>query len=247
MTMTSQAGSQKTKHNHSCVPAPLSPIYQYLPMQRILTTETAEQTEKGTLSYEEVREKDHIFKYPYIGRGWFVIRCDGNSGRIHHFTSYPMRNKLVVNHFRTSNPPEKCHGEDIAGTYTQNEIVRKFGYQVTDIHPEDDALVKQSNDSLVRRNHIIITPTSPTTGAAAAGRVRPEIGPTRRQPLGGGSSSSGTAPVADMGLKHDTSSSAGDNDAGGGGGDSEDLYDWVRKGISRLSFVYLSQIELPRY
>lgn len=74
---------------------------------------------------ESVQGKEFVFPYPAIGPGFFVIRCVSNK-KTQIFVEDPWHQDLAIRHFKFRK--RICHEETGPKTYTNEEIVRKFGY-----------------------------------------------------------------------------------------------------------------------
>lgn len=48
---------------------------------------------------------------------------------MHRFETHPLKYKRAFYHFGEEKPKKKCHEVDVAGEYTDEEIVRRFGYR----------------------------------------------------------------------------------------------------------------------
>lgn len=57
--------------------------------------------------------------------------CNKAGGNSHRFQADPWKWTRAVNHFKQAIPRDKCHGQDLAGEYSDKEIMEKFGYRGT--------------------------------------------------------------------------------------------------------------------
>ncbi|KAL2019406.1 hypothetical protein VTK56DRAFT_9697 [Thermocarpiscus australiensis] len=89
-----------------------------------------------TISSTDVEGLDYIFRYPRFGPGHFVIRCDADaetSSVVYRFEGLaPLSRNRAIKHFSDDSPKQRCHDITVSGRYTEEEIVRKFGYRVVD-------------------------------------------------------------------------------------------------------------------
>lgn len=83
-------------------------------------------TSDRTIQAHEVDGLDYIFQHPKgTGNPFFVIRC---KQAITLFENNPFHCNRAVKHFQTGNN-HKCHHSRLNGNYTNDEIIRRFGYR----------------------------------------------------------------------------------------------------------------------
>ncbi|KAK4145559.1 uncharacterized protein C8A04DRAFT_26557 [Dichotomopilus funicola] len=112
------------------------------------------------INQDEVEGMDFIFRYPSVGPGYFVVRCDRRE-EIHRFERNPFLPATgpgqkglsrLVSHFNLVSM--RCHLREDARLLSADEIVRTFGYRVVD-HDDNDVdtnWVERSNTRLISNN-----------------------------------------------------------------------------------------------
>lgn len=88
-----------------------------------------------TIDANLVKARDYIFRFPSLGRGWYVVRCDRGrpeNQRFTRFKAHPFENPSEINPSPAMNHFNKrtCPGHE-AKSYTDLQIVREFGYRGT--------------------------------------------------------------------------------------------------------------------
>ncbi|KAJ4287409.1 hypothetical protein N0V88_007681 [Collariella sp. IMI 366227] len=108
---------------------------------RLEATREEALTRIRTILAHEVEGMDFIFRYPLVGPGYFVVRCDRYKtvlGEfIHQFKEDPFEYKRAVRHFNQVAPKRKCHEAQDKKFCSEEEVVRKFGYRVVDTEGND--------------------------------------------------------------------------------------------------------------
>ncbi|KAL2133991.1 hypothetical protein VTI74DRAFT_1244 [Chaetomium olivicolor] len=109
-----------------------------------------------TIYADDVEGIDFIFRFPLVGDGYYIIRCDRYEstlgGIIHQFKEDPFEYRRAVRHFSLLAPRPRCHLAQDQEFCSEEEIVRKFGYRVIDDKGNDvsSEWVTESNARLTR-------------------------------------------------------------------------------------------------
>ncbi len=78
------------------------------------------------ISEWEVEGKEYIFRYPALGSGWFVVRCERGEKEALLFQTNPFHDNQALNHFNS-----KCKYHDATRKYTELEMMEAFGRRRT--------------------------------------------------------------------------------------------------------------------